>query len=100
MALAARGRKVPRVRDLTFIGHSADSPHMERIEINPLICGGRPVIRGTRITVQTILGFLSAGDSPEDVIAGYPELKREDILACLAYARRLSETRSVVALAS
>lgn len=58
---------------------------MERIEINPLICGGRPVIRGTRITVQTILGYLSAGDSPEDVIVGYPELTREDILACLRF---------------
>lgn len=73
---------------------------MERIEINPLICGGRPVVRGTRITVQTILGFLSAGDSPEEIIAGYPELTREDVLACLAYARKLSESRSVIALAS
>ena len=72
---------------------------MEHIEINPQICGARPVIRGTRITVQTILGFLSAGDSPEDVIAGYPQLTRDDVLACLVYARRLSEARSVVAVA-
>ncbi|HQF39906.1 MAG TPA: DUF433 domain-containing protein [Opitutaceae bacterium] len=73
---------------------------MERIEINPAICNGRPVIRGTRISVQTVLGFLSAGDSIDDVLAGYPQLTREDVLACLAYARRLSESRSVTALAS
>ncbi len=73
---------------------------MERIEINPAICNVRPVIRGTRISVQTVLGFLSAGDSVDDVLAGYPQLTREDVLACLAYARRLSESRSVTALAS
>ncbi len=73
---------------------------MDRIEINPAICNGRPVIRGTRITVQTVLGYLSAGDSPEDILAGYPQLTRDDVLACLSYARRLSETRSVAALAS
>ena len=73
---------------------------MDRIELNEEICNGKPVIRGTRITVQTILGFLSAGDSIEDVLAGYPQLTREDILACLAYARRLSELHSTVRLAS
>jgi uncharacterized protein (DUF433 family) len=73
---------------------------MERIELNPEICNGRPVIRGTRITVQTVLSFLSAGDSIEDILAGYPQLKREDVLACLAYAQRLSETHSTVRLAS
>jgi hypothetical protein len=73
---------------------------MDRIELNEEICNGKPVIRGTRITVQTILGFLSAGDSIADVLAGYPQLTREDILACLAYARRLSELHSTVRLAS
>jgi len=73
---------------------------MDRIELNEEICNGKPVIRGTRITVQTILGFLSAGDSIDDVLAGYPQLTREDILACLAYARRLSELHSTVRLAS
>lgn len=73
---------------------------MERIELNPEVCNGRPVIRGTRITVQTILSFLSAGDTTEDIIAGYPQLTREDILACLAYAHRLSEAHSIVRLAS
>lgn len=63
---------------------------MDRIEINPAICNGRPVIRGTRITVQTILGFLCAGDTVEDVLEGYPQLTRDDVLSCLAYNRCLS----------
>jgi len=70
---------------------------MERIEVDPAVCSGLPIIRGTRITVRTILGYLSAGDSVEDVLAGYPQLVRGDILACLAYARRLSEVHSIVA---
>ena len=56
---------------------------MDRIEINPDICNGKPVIKGTRITVQTILEFLGAGDSIEEVLEGYPKLHREDILAAL-----------------
>lgn len=58
-----------------------------RIEIHPDICNGRPVIRGTRITVQTVLEFLGAGDSIEDILAAYPSLTREDILAALAIPR-------------
>ena len=73
---------------------------MQSIELNPEVCNGRPVIRGTRITVHTILGFLSAGDSIEDVLKGYPQLTRADILACLDYARRLTEAHSTVRLAS
>lgn len=60
-----------------------------RIEINPDICNGRPVIRGTRIAVQTILAFLGAGDSIEDLLDAYPGLTRDDILAALRYSSRL-----------
>ena len=60
-----------------------------RIVIDPQICNGRPVIAGTRITVQTILEFLGADDSIEDVLAAYPTLTREDILAALRYSSRL-----------
>ena len=56
------------------------------IIISPDICNGKPVIKGTRITVQTILEFLAAGDTVEDVLAEYPRLTRRDIQACLAYA--------------
>jgi uncharacterized protein (DUF433 family) len=61
----------------------------ERVAIDPDICNGRPVIRGTRITVQTILEFLGAGDSIEEVLEEYPTLTREDVLACLQYSSRL-----------
>ncbi|WP_420597386.1 DUF433 domain-containing protein [Deinococcus sp.] len=58
----------------------------ERIVIHPDICNGRPVIAGTRVTAQTVIEFLAAGDTPEDMIAEYPYLTREDILACLSYS--------------
>lgn len=61
----------------------------ERIVANPEVCNGRPVIRGTRISVQTILEFLGAGDSVEEVLEEYPSLRREDILACIQYSARL-----------
>lgn len=61
----------------------------ERIIVQPDICNGKPVIRGTRITVQTILEFLAAGDSVEEVLEEYPSLKPEDVRACLDYASRL-----------
>jgi uncharacterized protein (DUF433 family) len=57
----------------------------ERITINPDICNGKPIIRGTRIVVQTVLEFLAAGDSAEDLLEEYPALTREDVQACLDY---------------
>jgi uncharacterized protein (DUF433 family) len=66
-----------------------------KIEIDPAICNGKPVVAGTRITVETILEFLCAGDSVDDILAGYPSLSRDDVLACLDYARRLGAIRSV-----
>lgn len=60
-----------------------------RIEIIPEVCNGRPVVSGTRITVQTVLEFLAAGDAIPDVLEAYPLLTREDVLACLSYASRL-----------
>ena len=61
----------------------------ERITLDPDICNGKPVIRGTRITVQTVLEFLAAGDSVEEVLEEYPSLKREDVQSCLDYASKL-----------
>jgi uncharacterized protein (DUF433 family) len=61
----------------------------ERIIINPDVCNGKPVIRGTRVTAQTVLEFLAAGDSVEDVLDEYPSLTLEDVQACLDYASRL-----------
>ncbi|MFW6163095.1 MAG: DUF433 domain-containing protein [Planctomycetota bacterium] len=62
---------------------------LERITVNPKIFGGKPIIRGRRLAVEHVLGMLAAGDSVETVLEGYPWLEREDILACLAYARKV-----------
>jgi uncharacterized protein (DUF433 family) len=61
----------------------------DRIVIDPAVCNGRPVVRGTRIAVQTVLEFLGAGDSFEDVLEEYPTLTKEDILACIRYSSHL-----------
>ena len=71
----------------------------ERITINPDVCNGKPVVRDTRISVQTVLEFLAAGDSVEDVLEEYPTLRREDVQACLDYASKLMANQySVVAV--
>lgn len=62
---------------------------LRRITVDPRIFGGKPIIRGRRLAVEHVLGLLAAGDSPETLLEGYPWLEREDILACLSYARRL-----------
>jgi uncharacterized protein (DUF433 family) len=59
----------------------------ERIEINPRVCGGQPVIKGTRIPVSAILEQLADGESWDSILRGYPELTRADIQAALHYAR-------------
>lgn len=61
----------------------------DRIVIDPGICNGRPVVKGTRITVQTVVEFLGAGDSVDDVLEEYPSLTREDVNACLDWVSRL-----------
>jgi len=72
----------------------------EGISINPDVCNGKPVVAGTRITVQAVLEFLAAGDSVEEVLEEYPSLRREDVNACLAYASRVMGNHfSVVPLA-
>ena len=62
---------------------------LERIMVNPNIFGGKPIIRGRRLAVEHVLGMLAAGDSPELLLQGYPWLEKEDIQACLVYARRM-----------
>ena len=64
---------------------------LERITINPAIFGGKPIIRGRRLAVEHVLAMLEAGDTPETILEGYPWLERDDIRACLAYARRSRE---------
>lgn len=68
----------------------------ERIIIDPDICNGKPVIRGKRISVQTILEFLSNGDSIEQILENYPTLTREDVYACLKFATSLMDHNYIV----
>ncbi|MCX6972668.1 MAG: DUF433 domain-containing protein [Verrucomicrobia bacterium] len=58
-----------------------------RITFDPKIFGGKPTIRGRRLAVEHILGQLAVGDTIETLLEGYPWLEREDVLACLEYAR-------------
>jgi uncharacterized protein (DUF433 family) len=60
---------------------------LERIELNPRVCNGKPVIKGTRIPVSVILEQLAERESWDQILSGYPELTREDIHAALDYAR-------------
>ena len=69
---------------------------IDRITIDEKICNGKPTIRGKRIAVQTILEFLSAGDSPEEVLEQYPSLSPEDIKACLQFATELMKRTYVI----
>lgn len=62
-----------------------------RIEINPKVCHGKPVIRGTRVLVSTILGALGGGDPRDTVLEDYPNVSSEDIAAALEFAGRLSD---------
>ncbi|WP_296618452.1 DUF433 domain-containing protein [Marivirga sp.] len=60
-----------------------------RITIDDNICNGKPTIRGKRITVQTILEFISAGESHKEILKQFPSLQEEDINACLNFASSL-----------
>jgi len=62
------------------------------IRINPEKRFGRPCVRDTRITVYDVLGWLSAGMTYEEILADFPELTRQDILACLAFASQRERT--------
>jgi uncharacterized protein (DUF433 family) len=60
---------------------------IDRIQMDPRVCGGKPVVKGTRIPVSVVLEQIAEGESWDDVLRGYPELKREDIQAALLYAK-------------
>ncbi len=65
-------------------------PHLlERIVVNPAIFGGKPIIRGHRLAVEHVLDMLAVGDDIDTIVEGYPWMEREDVLACIEYARRL-----------
>ena len=61
---------------------------LKRIDVNPKVMVGKPVIHGTRLTVEYILGILAQGNTAEEILAEYPGLVKEDIQACLLFASR------------
>ena len=68
---------------------------LKRISVNPNVCFGTPCIRGHRIWVSLILDLLASGMTVEQVLEQYPQLSREDILACVAYGAEMSRERFV-----
>jgi uncharacterized protein (DUF433 family) len=66
---------------------------LSRITIDPVVCHGKPCIRGLRYPVETLLELLSSGMSPDEILADYEDLERDDLLAALAFAARLTRTR-------
>lgn len=73
---------------------------LDRITMNPDINHGKPVIRGLRYPVETLLELMSAGMSFDDILNDYPDLERDDLLAVLAYATRLSQIKRVQPLSA
>src|SRR3954453_13242626 len=74
-----------RVKDMSAI--------LSRITIDPVICHGKPCVRGLRYPVEMLLELLSAGMTIEEILADYEDLERDDLLAVLAFAARLAQTR-------
>ena len=68
----------------------------DRIEVNPKVMVGKPVIRGTRITVELILEQLATGHSTAEILEDYPQLTQEDVQAALAYAAQAIGTDEIL----
>ena len=63
-----------------------DVSQLGRITVDPSVCHGKPVIRGLRYPVESMLEYLAAGDSIDDLLVEFPDLERDDLLACLQFA--------------
>ncbi len=78
-----------------------ESTVLERITVKPYVCNDKPTVRGMRITVETILQYLSSGDTVDAILEAYPFLEKEDIQACIAFAlKNLSSHKNDIQLAS
>ncbi len=80
---------------------SANQELLRRISARPDIFGGKPIVRDLRISVEMVLSLLAQGVTPEDILDDYPDLEREDILACTAYAHAViaGDTLATVSVA-
>lgn len=76
-----------------------DDALLRRITVNPEIFAGKPIIRGMRISVETVLSLLAQGETTADLLADYPELEPDDIRACIAYAHAVVANESLDAVA-
>jgi uncharacterized protein (DUF433 family) len=72
----------------------------DRITIDPQVCHGKPTIRGLRYPVDMILELLASGMAAEEILADYADLQKEDILACIEYAAKLTQVKSIYRIAS
>lgn len=68
---------------------------LDRITMDPAVMGGKPCIRGMRVTVGTIVGLMASGKTVEEVLAAYPYIEREDVLQALTYAAWRSEEKDM-----
>ncbi len=73
---------------------------LNRITIDPAVCHGKPCVRGLRYPVETLLELLSSGMTFDQVLADYPDLERDDLLAVLAFAARLARFRRLQPVSS
>jgi len=71
---------------------------LKRITADPEIFGGKPIIRGMRVSVELILSLLAQGEEPEQILADYPDLEPDDIRACVAYAHAVIANDSLDAV--
>jgi uncharacterized protein (DUF433 family) len=89
-------RAVPKCGKLAVDRMEAKAmEELNRITLDPAVMGGKPCVRGLRVTVGTVVGLLAAGRSREDILAAYPYLEPEDIDQSLAYAAWRVEEREV-----
>lgn len=72
------------------------NPLLERISVDPAVCGGKPCIKGTRIWVSLILDMSAEGMSEKQLLAEYPQLTHEDVLASIAYGAEAARNRFVI----
>jgi uncharacterized protein (DUF433 family) len=74
--------------------------YLDRITINKEVCHGKPTIRNKRYLVESMLELMASGMSIDELLVDYPDLEKEDFLACLAYAAKLTQVKSIFKIAS
>lgn len=100
--ITVRSLSIPMLasrREACKVGPMPARDLLSRITIDPQICHGKPCVRGLRYPVEFLLELLSSGMTPAQVLADYPDLEPDDLLAIYAYAARLSSVQRIEPLA-